>query len=82
MKILHRFGLIENFGTGITRIFEACQTHKKLVYFSATNRFFQATLGNLNYDKYATKTTSQTSIIDSNSDDKKDLSLRIIRIIE
>lgn len=47
--ILNRLGYIENYGTGIQRIFEACKDKDKVPSIYTSSSYFQITLPNLNY---------------------------------
>ena len=49
VNIFDKLGLIENFGTGIPRTFDAYINEKKQPIFEATENFFYVTLPNLNY---------------------------------
>lgn len=49
VNIFDKLGLIENFGTGIPRTFDAYKNEGKQPVFEATENFFYVTLPNLNY---------------------------------
>ena len=49
VNIFDKLGLIENFGTGIPRTFDAYKNEEKQPVFEATENFFYVTLPNLNY---------------------------------
>lgn len=49
VNIFDKLGLIENFGTGILRTFDAYKGEKRQPVFEATDNFFYVTLPNLNY---------------------------------
>ena len=49
VNIFDKLGLIENFGTGIPRTFDAYKNEEKQPVFEATESFFYVTLPNLNY---------------------------------
>ena len=44
-----RLNFIENYGTGLARIFETYKVEQRKLIFYVTNRFFCITLPNLNY---------------------------------
>lgn len=49
VNIFDKLGLIENFGTGIPRTFDAYKYEERQPIFEATENFFYVTLPNLNY---------------------------------
>ena len=49
VNILMRLNFIENYGTGLARIFETYKVGQRKPIFYVTNRFFCITLPNLNY---------------------------------
>jgi predicted HTH transcriptional regulator len=49
VNIFDKLGLIENFGTGIPRTFDAYKNEERQPIFEATENFFYVTLPNLNY---------------------------------
>ena len=49
VNIFDKLRLIENFGTGIPRTFDAYKNELKQSVFEATQNFFYVTLLNLNY---------------------------------
>ena len=51
VNIFDKLGLIENFGTGIPRTFDAYKNEEKQPVFEATENFFYVTLPNLNYSE-------------------------------
>lgn len=49
INILMRLNFIENYGTGLARIFETYKVEQRKPIFYVTSRFFCITLPNLNY---------------------------------
>ena len=70
VNIFDKLGLIENFGTGIPRTFDAYKNEERQPVFEATENFFYVILPNLNYSNN-----------DQINDQINELDLQILKII-
>lgn len=78
VNIFDKLGLIENFGTGIPRTFDAYKNEERQPVFEATENFFYVILPNLNYSN---NDQINDQINDRINDQINELDLQILKII-
>ena len=78
VHVFDKLGLIENYGTGIPRTFDAYKGSERDPIFESTDNFFFVTLPNLNYES---SDEIKDEISDEIKDEINDTGLAIIKII-